>query len=168
MQNRVLHKVFSVVFLLFLNLTCWCQNPFVEDTTWGTSERIDASFEEITIFPISPENNSRNDAYFRIDFRPNNEFSAYNIPGCGIDCVINAVGKYANTDKTIQFTINTISKRKGCSGQSVINKDIGTYFWIKDEYSLRLVKNFDDEPKENYFGKQDKILPVFAEARICL
>ena len=68
-----------------------------------------------------------------------------------MDCVVRAYGSFSTTDTTTQFTIDKTVRFKRCSGEDIVNKDIGTYYLIKDKYSLRLVKNLDDEPKQNYF-----------------
>lgn len=124
----------------------------VENTAWATSERIDKEFDEITLRQINPQDFSIDD-YFQIHFLPGNQFMAFNVPGCGIDCVVQVYGNFSSTDSTTQFIINKILRIKGCSGDDTIKKDIGTYYWIKDKYSLRLVKNLADEPEENYFTK---------------
>jgi hypothetical protein len=145
-------KTLLNIFILLSNLSLYAQNPFVENTAWATSERIDQEFEEITFRQIDPQNFSIVD-YYQIHFLPDNKLWAFNVPGCGIDCVVQVYGNFSSTDTTTQFTINKILRIKGCSGDDTLKNDIGTYFCIKDKYSLRLVKNFADEPKENYFEK---------------
>ena len=145
----------KIALLLFFFLSCgtlFAQNPFVENTVWATSQRIDQAFEEVTFRQLDPQDVSIDD-YYQIHFFPDNKFTAFNVPGCGIDCVVHVYGNFSTTDTTTQFTINEIVRIKGCSGNDTIKNDIGTYYFIKDEYSLRLVKNMEDEPKENYFEK---------------
>ena len=144
----------SFVILLittFWSVTVYAQNPFKENTVWGTSERIDDEFEEVSLWPIEPQDVSFDRAYYQIKSKPNNQFEVYNIPGCGMDCMIRAFGSFTTTEKTVQFTIDKTMRFKRCSGEDILNKDIGTYYWIKYAYSLRLVKSLDDEPKQNYF-----------------
>lgn len=78
-----------------------------------------------------------------------------------LDCVIHVSGHYITKDSTIQFSINSISKMKACSGFQKMNKNIGTYFLVNDKYGMRLVKTLDDEPKENYFINQKIEIPIF-------
>ena len=141
--------ILTLIFFCF-TLISYAQNPFKENTTWGTSERIDDEFEEITFWKIDSKDITR-EFYYQIQFKPDNKFEAYNIPGCGMDCVVRAYGNFSTTDTTAQFTIDKTMRFKRCSGEDIVNKNIGIYHLIKDEYSLRLVKNFDDEPKQNYF-----------------
>lgn len=143
------NSILTLFFFCF-TLLSYAQNPFKENTIWGTSERIDNEFEEITFWQIDTKDISR-EFYYQIQFKPDNKFEAYNIPGCGMDCVVRVYGNFSTTNTTTQFTIDKTMRFKKCSGEDTINKDIGTYYLIKDEYSLRLVKNFDDEPKQNYF-----------------
>jgi len=145
-------KTILILFFFLSSITLYAQNPFVENTAWATSERIDKEFDEITFRQINPQDFSIYD-YYQIHFLPDNKFMAYNVPGCGIDCVVQVYGDFSSTDSTTQFIINKIMRIKGCSGDDTIKNDIGTYYWIKDKYSLRLVKNLADEPKENYFIK---------------
>lgn len=145
-------KTLLIIFIILCNISLYAQNPFMENTAWATSERIDQEFEEITFRQIDPQDFSIDD-YYQIHFLPDNKFMAYNVPGCGIDCVVQVYGDFFSKDSTTQFIINKIMRIKGCSGDDTIKNDIGTYYWIKDKYSLRLVKNLEDEPKENYFKK---------------
>ena len=146
------HKTIYLIFFVLYSVSLCAQNPFVENTAWATSERIDQKFEEITFRQIDPQDYSRYN-YYQIHFLPDNKFRAFNVPGCGIDCVVQVYGNFSSTDTTTQFTINKILRIKGCSGDDTLKNDIGTYYWIKDNYSLRLVKSLEDEPKENYFKK---------------
>lgn len=145
-------KAIFLIFFVLYSVSLCAQNPFVENTAWATSERIDQEFEEITFRQIDPQDFSIDD-YYQIHFLPDNKFRAFNVPGCGIDCVVQVYGNFSSTDTTTQFTINKILRIKGCSGDDTLKNDIGTYYWIKDNYSLRLVKSLEDEPKENYFKK---------------
>ena len=145
-------KTIFLIFIVLYSVQLCAQNPFVENTAWATSERIDQEFEEITFRQIDSQDFSR-DNYYQIHFLPDNKFRAFNVPGCGIDCVVQVYGNFSSTDTTTQFTINKILRIKGCSGDDTLKNDIGTYYWIKDNYSLRLVKSLEDEPKENYFKK---------------
>lgn len=145
-------KTIFLIFFVLYRVSLCAQNPFVENTAWATSERIDQKFEEITFRQIDPQDYSRYN-YYQIHFLPDNKFRAFNIPGCGIDCVVQVYGNFSSTDTTTQFTINKILRIRGCSGDDTLKNDIGTYYWIKDSYSLRLVKSLEDEPKENYFKK---------------
>lgn len=152
-------KLLLVLFFLFLHFTINAQNPFKENTIWKTSERIDKEFEEFTFWQIDSGDIYNQYNYYQIHFQADNKFFAHNIPGCGLDCVVQVYGNCSTTDSTIQFTINKISRFKACTGDEIVEKDIGTYYLIKDKYSLRLVKNFDDEPKENYFEKLNITFP---------
>jgi hypothetical protein len=143
-------RIIWMLLFLFSGVSYYAQNPFIENTTWATSERIDKPFEEITFRKINQQDYSLYD-YYQIHFLPENKFYAFNIPGCGIDCVVLVYGTYFSTDTTVQFTINKINRIKGCNGEDTIKTNIGTYYWLKDKYSLRLVKDVLDEPKENYF-----------------
>lgn len=148
-------KIQRITFLfafLFCGVSLYAQNPFVANTNWATSKRIDNTFEEIKFRQIDSNDYSM-DNYYQIHFLPNKKFYAHNIPACGLDCVVHVDGTYTTTDTTTQFTIHKILRFKTCSGDDTVTKDIGTYYLIQDEYSLRLVKNFSDEPKENYFKK---------------
>ena len=147
---KIFYKNILLTLFFSFTITSYAQNPFKENTTWGTSERIDDEFEEISFWQIDSKEITR-EYYTQIQFKPDNKFEAYNIQGCVMDCVVRAYGNFSTTDTTVQFTIDKTMRFKRCGGEDIINKNIGTYILIKDEYSLRLVKNLDDEPKQNYF-----------------
>ncbi len=156
-------RILLMLVFLFAGLLLHAQNPFQENTYWSTSQRIDDAFEDITFNPLDTNDFSRTN-YYRIRFMPNNQFVAYNLPGCGLDCIVQAYGTFASTDTTTQFTINRIARYKRCSGVDTLSKNIGNYYIVRDAYSLRLVSSLADEPKHNYFEKHANQLPRIDEA----
>lgn len=136
-----------IIFLLLSASSCTAQVPFLENTVWSSTVRFDENVEEFELSELKNVENS----YFQLRFLPNNKFESYNIPGCGLDCVVHVFGNYKTTSNTIQFVTENIKKYKGCSGENNVKNDIGIFHWIKEKNGYRLIKNFDDEPKENYF-----------------
>lgn len=148
----------SLFFLLITSSFAFSQIPFTANT-WASDVRFDENIEEITLKKIDTKNPQ--DSYYQLQFLPDNKFVSYNIPGCGLDCVVHVYGNYTTTQNTIQFITTRVERMKGCKGKEEIKKNVGTFYWIKEQDTYRLIKNFDDEPKENYFKKaQIEIPPV--------
>ena len=157
-------KPLTLILFFLISAMGFAQNPFKENTTWGIAPGISDELEEARLWEIDSTDFSMHTAYQRIHFRKENQFYQYNIMGCGLDCWEQIWGEFSTTDKTIQFTINKTIGYKRCNGEIITNKtDVGTYHLIKDDYSLRLVKNLNDEPKENYFENIGIEIPDFED-----
>lgn len=115
----------NLFFLLIVSLV-YSQVPFITNSTWGSDVRFDKNIEEATLKKIDVKNSQA--SYFQIQFLPDNKFMSYNIPGCGVDCVVHVYGDYIKTKNTIQFTITKIQKMKSCQGNEELKKDVGTFY----------------------------------------
>lgn len=152
-----------LIILVFLGSISRAQNPF-EQTSWAASSRIEAAFDELILHPADTAN--LHASYYHLDFKPGQQFLSYNVPGCGMDCVVQINGNYEVTGNTIRFVITAVNRYKRCSApQEIKEEPIGTYYWIQDEFALRIVKDLGDEPAENYFEKLEEKPPVFKDKK---
>lgn len=151
---------FSIVLIFLLSFTAVGQSPFEVNSVWSTNIKVDGPFEELILTEIEPYD-YRNSAYYRIKFFSDSAFTAFNIPGCGSDCVEYRYGSYSTENNTIHLILDSVSRFKICTGKTYLNQDIGSYVWVKDEYGVRILKDLLDEPKKNYFLELGLEVPTF-------
>ena len=71
---------------------------------------------------------------------------------CGLDKLIQYRGKYRVEGQKLAFIITQQYNNKNGSFENLENPiDKGSYFFVKEKYFLRLLKDLQDQPKKNYF-----------------
>jgi hypothetical protein len=143
------------IFILFGLSNCYSQNqPYYtgfenavnNDTittllgSWRISHLIiDAETREYGLSPQSPnmfENYGNN-----ISINPNGTFVSNYSAKCGNDCFTNTKGKYKIiNDHYICFYLEEIIRSGDCSGNSKLNKDLGLFYYFKENNDFRLLK----------------------------
>lgn len=108
---------------------------------WKISKLIsDVETKEYILTPQSSDkfNNYGNNISLNLDQTFESDYSS----DCGNDCFTTTKGKYKIIDENyICFYLEKILKRKMCTGSSEPNKDLGVYYFFKNNNGFNLIKS---------------------------
>ena len=153
--------------IVSINIADKLNNPF-ENSQWKPSEIIGLTdyyefnehIAEIKLYPVNEEFPHGNFVEFK-----DGKFTSYNKIPCIQGTFRCTNGTYKVDGNKIDFFLSTISYIKNAEPFKTINKSLGTFYWIKDDFSFRIVKDLKDEPSVNYFEKLQIPIQIFEDKK---